>query len=163
MILAFAHPALVVDDVERAREFYEQMFGFTVLSREGWSNNPLVDSAVGSQNAHCRGYMMAGHNCYLELFEFDTPEQKGPAPADLGPHERGIRHISFYVDDCRAEFQRCLALGGQPLGTPPPVESGLNAVYMRDPCGNIIELCEIPGPAENPTALPGVARLNEEK
>ena len=28
MILAFAHPALVVPDLERAREFYEAMFGF---------------------------------------------------------------------------------------------------------------------------------------
>lgn len=162
MILAFAHPALVVDDVELARSFYEQMFGFKVISREGWSNNPALDAAVGSKNATCRGYMLAGHNCFLELFEFDAPQQQGPAPAELGPHERGIRHISFYVDDCRAEYQRCLALGGLPLGTPAPADSGINAVYMRDPCGNIIELCEVPQPEENPINLPGIAQLNEE-
>jgi glyoxylase I family protein len=162
MILAFAHPCLVVDDVELARSFYEQMFGFKVISREGWSDNPQVDAAVGSQNAACHGYMLAGHNCFLELFEFNAPQQHGPAPADLGPHERGIRHISFYVDDCRAEYQRGLALGGLPLGRPAPADSGINAVYMRDPCGNIIELCEVPCPEEEPTRLPGIARLNEE-
>lgn len=162
MILAFAHPCLVVDDVERARAFYEQMFGFRVISREGWSQNPLVDSAIGSEQSSSRGYMMAGHNCFLELFEFDAPEQNGPAPAELGPHERGIRHLSFYVDDCRAECRRFLELGGTPLGEPPPAESGINVVYLRDPSGNIIELCEIPRPEEEPTRLPGIARLNED-
>ena len=73
MILAFAHPCLVVDDVELARSFYEKMFGFRVISNEGWSDNPLVDGAIGSRNSSSRGYMMAGHNCYLELFEFATP------------------------------------------------------------------------------------------
>ena len=162
MILAFAHPCLVVDDVELARSFYEKMFGFRVISNEGWSDNPLVDGAIGSRNSSSRGYMMAGHNCFLELFEFDAPTQRGPAPQELGPHERGIRHISFYVDDCRAEYQRCLELGGQPLGAPAPPDSGLNAVYMRDPSGNIIELCEVPSPEEEPTLLPGIARLNED-
>ena len=162
MILAFAHPGLVVDDLERARAFYEEMFGFRVISNEGWSDNPLIDSAIGSRNSSSRGYMMAGHNCFLELFEFDAPTQQGPAPQDLGSHERGIRHLAFYVDDCRAEYQRCLELGGRPLGAPAPQDSGINAVYVRDPCGNIIELCEVPRPEEQPTRLPGIARLNED-
>jgi len=161
MILAFAHPCLVVDDVERARTFYEQMFGFRVIGDEGWSDNPVVDSAIGSRGSSCRGYMLAGHNCFLELFEFDAPEQEGPTPGDMGPQEQGIRHLAFYVDDCRAEYRRCLQLGGVALGAPAPVDSGVNAVYLRDPCGNIIELCEVPGPEEEPTRLPGISRLNE--
>ena len=160
MILAFAHPCLVVDDVERAREFYQQMFGFRVINDEGWSDNAIIDAAIGSRGSRSRGYMMAGHNCFLELFEFEAPEQSAPHPAQLGSHEQGIRHIAFYVDDCRAEYERCLSLGGLPLGEPAPRSSGVNAVYMRDPCGNIIELCEIPRPEENPTFLPGVRCLN---
>jgi glyoxylase I family protein len=163
MILAFAHPCIVVDDVEVAREFYQQMFGFRVINNEGWSDNPIVDAAIGSRDSSCRGYMLAGHNCYLEMFEFDSPQQTAPDPGTLGPHERGIRHISFYVDDCRAEYQRCLSLGGQPLGQPAPRGSGLDAVYMRDPSGNIIELCEVPRPEENPTALPGINCVNQEQ
>ena len=162
MILAFAHPGLVVDDLERAREFYEQMFGFRVISDEGWSDDPVVDGAIGSSGSRSRGYMLAGHNCFLELFEFEAPEQGAPPPAQLGPHEQGIRHLSFYVDDCRGEYQRCLSLGGLHLGQPAPRETGVNAVYLRDPCGNIIELCEIPGPGENPAQLPGIKCLNKE-
>ncbi len=163
MILAFAHPCIVVDDVEVAREFYQQMFGFRVISDEGWSDNPTVDGAIGSNKSSSRGYMLAGHNCFLEMFEFDAPEQTAPHPRSLGPHERGIRHLSFYVDDCRAEYQRCLALGGQSLGEPAPKNSGMNAVYMRDPSGNIIELCEVPCPEEYPTVLPGINCVNQEQ
>ena len=163
MILAFAHPCIVVDDVEVAREFYQQMFGFRVISDEGWSDNPVVDAVIGSKNSRSRGYMLAGHNCYLEMFEFSAPQQTAPEPGSIGPHERGIRHLAFYVDDCRAEYQRCLELGGQALGEPAPRDSGVNAVYMRDPSGNIIELCEVPNEQENPTVLPGVNRLNQEQ
>lgn len=163
MILAFAHPCLVVDDIEVAREFYQQMFGFRHLSDEGWSNNPSVDAVIGSKDSSSRGYMLAGHNCYLEIFEFTSPAQTAAHPGSLGPHERGIRHLCFYVDDCRAEHQRCLNLGGTALGKPAPRDSGLNAVYMRDPCGNIIELCEVPCEQENPTLLPGINCLNQEQ
>ena len=163
MILAFAHPCLVVDDLEVAREFYQQMFGFRVISDEGWSDNSTVDAVIGSKNSSSRGYMLAGHNCYLEMFEFDAPQQTTAHPGVIGPHERGIRHLAFYVDDCRAEYQRCLKLGGQALGEPAPRDSGVNAVYMRDPSGNIIELCEIPNAQENPTVLPGVNCLNQEQ
>ncbi len=160
MILAFAHAGLVVRDIERARTFYQEAFGFKVLSKEQWQDNPVVDQAIGSSNSAAKTYMMAGHNCYLELFEYSSPESNAPEPAALGPHDTGIRHLAFYVDDCRAEFDRCIGLGATALGTPPARETGLNAVYLRDPCGNIIELCEIPTPEENPTNLPGISALN---
>jgi catechol 2,3-dioxygenase-like lactoylglutathione lyase family enzyme len=160
MILAFAHPALVVDDLERAREFYEKMFGFEVIGSEGWSENALLDRAIGSENSACKGYMMAGHNCCLELFEFQAPVQTGSAPAKSGPHEQGIRHLSFYVDDVRSEYARMLALGGLPLGEPVDLGDGVHAVYGRDPFGNIIELCEIASESEHPVRLAGIDRLS---
>ena len=56
MILAFAHPCIIVDDLELAREFYQQMFGFRVIGDEGWSDNPVVDGAIGSKGSRCRGW-----------------------------------------------------------------------------------------------------------
>jgi len=161
MILAFAHPGLVVPDLERAREFYERMFGFRVMSDEGWSDDPVIDRGIGSKGSASRGHLMSGHNCHLELWEFSAPDQQGPAPSTLGPHEPGIRHLAFYVDDCRAEYRRFLDLGGETLGEPVGDDEHGWIVYCRDPFGNIIELCEIPTPDETPTELPGVDRLGD--
>lgn len=158
MILAFSHPGIVVPDLEQAAAFYRDMFGFRVIGKEGWEDNPDVDKAIGCPNSASKGLMMAGHNCFLELFEYRAPEQTIPAPDRFLAHEMGIRHIAFYVDDVKKEFERLLSLGGSTLGE---IVEGGTAVYARDPFGNMIELCEIPGGDEHPTALAGISKLDE--
>ena len=159
MILAFAYPCLVVPDLEHAREFYEQMFGFKAVSKRGWDDHGAGNKPVGSQESSCQGYMLEGHNCYLELLEYRQAEPKARRPEFLDNHEPGIRHLAFYVDDCRMEYQRLQLLGGRAMGVPAgDAETGY-AVYARDPFGNIIELAEIPNQAVNPTTLPGVSCL----
>lgn len=155
MILAFAHAGLVVPDLDAARDFYAAMFGFTVVGEESWKDNPVVDEIIGSSGSASRTLMMAGHNCFLELFEYSAPLQGEVQPESLGPHEPGIRHLAFYVDDCRAEYERLLSLGGQVLGKP-----RVGVVYCRDPFGNIVELCEIPDDKEDPRDLPGLSGLS---
>ena len=159
MILAFAHPCLVVPDLEMARDFYQQMFGFEVISEEGWSDEPDMDSATGLEQSACRGYMMKGHNCFLELFEFSSPESTEHQSRYVNANEPGIRHLAFFVDDCWLEYERLQSLGGIPMGVPAGDPEHGYAVYCRDPFGNIIELAEIPGPDECPTQLPGISRL----
>lgn len=159
MILAFAHPGIVVPDLEAAVTFYYKMFGFEVINQEGWSDCPEADLAVGAINSACKGHMMKGHNCFLELWQYSSPTQSVEQPGKLGAQELGIRHLAFYVDDCRHEYERLLDLGGQVLGEPVASENGVYVAYCRDPFGNIIELCEIPVPEENPTRLPGVDKL----
>ena len=161
MILGFAHPALVVPDLEKARSFYETMFGFHHFCDEGWENNATVDRVIGVGGTACKGYTLAGHNCYLELFEFNTPQQQGPSPRTLEPHDLGIRHLAFFVDDCRAEYQRLLDLGGEMLGTPTDIGDGVYTAYCRDPFGNIIELAELPSKEEDPRNLPGINSLGD--
>ena len=159
MILAFAHPGLVVPDLDKARDFYQRMFGFTLLGEEGWEGSEAADRAIGLKGSATRGCMLAGHNCYLELWQYSAPAKTGPDPGSLQAHEYGVRHLAFYVDDCRREYQRFLELGGQALGEPTGSEEEGYIVYCRDPFGNIIELCEIPRPEENPIRLPGIDRL----
>jgi catechol 2,3-dioxygenase-like lactoylglutathione lyase family enzyme len=161
MILAFSHPGIVVSDLDKAVAFYRDMFGFRVISdQEGWENSPETDQAIGCPNSASKGAMMAGHNCYLEIFEYSSPAPTARAPGEFLAHEPGIRHIAFYVDDVRKEFERFLGLGGSKLGE---LVEGVTVVYGRDPFGNIIELCEIPSEEENPTQLPGVNSLGEFK
>ncbi|NNK96394.1 MAG: glyoxalase/bleomycin resistance/dioxygenase family protein [Desulfobacterales bacterium] len=160
MILAFAHPGIVVPNLEKAIDFYRRMFGFEVISHESWEKpSPDYDQGIGLKNSAAKGCLMKGHNCYLELFEFTSPSQRFEGPDKLGAHEPGIRHIAFYVDDARAEYQRLLKLGGQILGQPVGSDNNGYVVYARDPFGNIIELSEIPCPEESPDTLPGISSL----
>ena len=156
MILAFAHPGIVVPDLDKAIEFYSKMFGFKVIGHETWQDSDAYDSAIGLKGSAARGVMMAGYNCHIELFEYSAPAQTVAPPETFLAHETGIRHIAFYVDDPQAELDRLIALGGSALGSLP---EGGGAVYARDPCGNMIELCKIPSPEESPENLPGVKKL----
>jgi len=156
MILAFAHPGIVVPDLEKAIEFYGKMFGFKVIGNESWQDSAAYDQAIGLKDSAAKGVMMAGHNCHLEIFEYSAPEQTVAPPETFLAHETGIRHIAFYVDDAQKELDRLVSLGGTALGSLP---EGGGAVYARDPFGNMIELCKIPTPEESPTNLPGVEKL----
>ena len=58
-----------------------------------------------------------------------------------------------------ASIRRLQKLGGLPMGVPAGDAENGYAVYCRDPFGNILELAEIPNPAECPTQLPGISHL----
>lgn len=153
MILGFAHPALVVDDLDKASAFYRDMFGFQEISREGWNNDKTLDRAIGLKGSSAQGVMMAGHNCFLEIWVYETPTpSNNVSPRMLTAEAPGFRHIAFYVDDLQLETKRFLSLGGEELG-----QADQGAVYLRDPFGNIIELSEIPNAEEHLARLPGVS------
>jgi catechol 2,3-dioxygenase-like lactoylglutathione lyase family enzyme len=158
MILAFAHPGIVVPDLDKAIEFYSKMFGFTVIGNENWEDSEAYDQAIGVKKSAAKGVIMAGHNCHIELFQYKAPKATIAPPDTFLAHETGIRHIAFYVDDPQKELDRLVSLGGSRLGSLP---EGGGAVYARDPFGNMIELCKIPSPEENPTRLPGVSGLSD--
>jgi catechol 2,3-dioxygenase-like lactoylglutathione lyase family enzyme len=162
MILGLAHPGLVVPDLATAESFYCEMFGFRRLSEMAWQDAPAVDRAIGVEGSAARSVMLAGHNCFLELFEYQAPAASISHPGELGAHEPGIRHLAFFVDDVRAEYERLLALGGQRLGEPIANSAGRLAVYARDPFGNLIELCEPPDEEERLERLPGIQPPNDD-
>ena len=161
MILGFAHPGLVVPDLAAAESFYCEMFGFRRLSEMAWREAPAVDRAIGLEGSAARSVMLAGQNCFLELFEYQAPAASIGSPAELNANEPGIRHLAFFVDDVRTEYERLLALGGQRLGEPVANAAGRLAVYTRDPFGNLIELCEPPDEAERLERLSGVRIEND--
>ena len=156
MFLGFAHPCIVVPDADKARLFYQQMFGFTVNSVEQWANMPQVDVAIGVEQSAVTGFMMKGHNCFLEIHQFTSPVQSTVVPGNIKAHEQGIRHLAFLVDDCFEEAKRMQTLGGSLISEPVEVAPGVFAVYCRDPFGNIIEMCEPVTVSEQLDSLSGV-------
>lgn len=157
MILGFSHPALVVSDLERARTFYEDMFGFEVFAQESWdASDTLFNGAVGLHKSVARGYVLKGHNCFFEIWEYAAPPARGPNPAELGAHEPGIRHLAFLVDDVGEELARLVRLGGTAMNAPVGNAEFGYLTYARDPFGNIIELSTVGGSSRPLTELPGV-------
>ncbi len=136
------HAGLVVDDLERAIEFYGRLLGMEPIEVDEWSApSPLHDQAVGLTDSSARGVMLRGSNSYLELWSYHAPGRLGPDPADLGANEPGLRHLAIEVDDVDAAWHLVQQLGGSAMGEPVTTsQNGAAVVYCRDPFGTILEL-----------------------
>ena len=139
MIKGFHHPAIVVPDLEKAREFYGDVLGFTLVEELSWNNpSPVYDQITGLENSAARGYLMKCNNTYLELFQYNSPAVRCGTSQPCA-NEPGIRHLAFEVDDAQVEYARLKMAGGVTMNEPYIFPEGGSAVYCRDPFGNIIE------------------------
>ena len=80
-------------------------------------------------------------NGRLELVKFHSPPSQGDdghAPANA----RGIRHITFAVDDIDDVLARLRARGAELVGEVENYEDTYLLCYIRGPEGIIIELAE---------------------
>lgn len=148
MIPAFAHPCLIVPNLEKAGQFYQAMFGFKAMSRKSEKTSPDNGGGSGSQTPAHRSCVMKGHNCFLELMEDPKCTIAKAMVHFRDLDETGMHHLAFYVDDCWAGYKRFLALGGTMMGIPTGDSEQGYSVYCRDPFGNITELVEIPKQAD---------------
>jgi catechol 2,3-dioxygenase-like lactoylglutathione lyase family enzyme len=118
------------------------MFGFELLSELSWeAPSPEIDRVVGLPDSAARGNILKCANCFLELWEYTYPlscEDAGASSAN----DCGIRHLAFEVDDVHLEMARLLEHGGSAINMPQKNPRGFNAIYARDPFGNIVELME---------------------
>ena len=120
---------LVVADVERAREFYADVLGASVVREYGGTSVVLE---------------LAGTWLLLVTGGGPTPDKPTvtfapPADADLVSHE-----LIFRVPDCRAAYQELSRRGAVFLT--PPVESAWEVrAFLRDPDGHLVEISEARG------------------
>ena len=140
MIKGFHHPAIVVPDLEKAREFYEEVLGFALVEEFSWdSPSPVHDQITGLENSAARAYLMKCNNAYLELFQYVSPLSQNEVCRPSCANEPGIRHLAFEVDDAQVEYERFKLAGGITMNPPYIFPEGGSAVYCCDPFGNIIE------------------------
>lgn len=148
MATGLSHIGVCVPNLEQGREFYAGMFGFELLDKLEWPvGTEMADYTIGLQGSAAQGYVMKGANCYLELWQYSSPEPRGE-PAQRGANDFGIRHLAFEVENVENAVERLLQLGGSIMNPPMripeiPSMSEELALYCRDPFGNIIELLEV--------------------
>lgn len=143
MIVGFHHPGLVVPDLKTARRFYAEALGFEYMREYGWdeSSSELAEQAIDVAGSTTRCVLMKCGNCFLELFQFLTPQPQGD-PMQRRACDYGIAHLAFQVEDIEAAFEQLVAAGG--VVHNPPVQAGEAwSTYARDPFGNIIELMQL--------------------
>lgn len=130
------HVHLKVADLERAVTFYSGVLGFEVMQRMG-------DSAA---------FLSAGG--YHHHIGLNTWESSGGSPPP--PGTTGLYHIAIRYPDRRAlaDALRRLATAGVALEG--AADHGVSeALYLRDPDGNGVELYRDRPPAEWPRTADG--------
>jgi catechol-2,3-dioxygenase len=137
--LSFSHMGIFVTDVERMRDFYTRVLGFTVTDRGELetADGPLILVFLSRDPREHHQIVLASGR---------------PAQAGFNP----INQISFRLEDFAGLRELYRRLRHEPVSHIAPVSHG-NAlsVYFRDPEGNRVELfVDTPWYVRQPLRLP---------
>ena len=122
------HVTIVVQDLERSRQFYVDVLGMVSESRPAFPF-PGLWFRAGSTHVH---------------LILEHPES-GPAQVFI-PEECRIsrtRHVAFEVDDALAARDRLEELGLKLVDGPKQRPDGPTQIYLFDPDRNLVELFSV--------------------
>jgi catechol 2,3-dioxygenase-like lactoylglutathione lyase family enzyme len=135
------HVGIVVDDLEAATAFFEEL-GLEPQG-DGRVEGDSVDRVVGLEGTRAQVAMMEtpdGHG-RLELVKFHAPSSPD-GDRDAPANAPGIRHLTFAVDDVDAVVAGLQARGAELVGEVENYEDIYRLCYVRGPEGIILELAE---------------------
>lgn len=120
-----AHIGIRVHDLERSLGFY-RLLGFTKTA------GPIGAEPVA----------ILDHPSGLELnLIINAPAERAPnILMDVPGKHAGITHIALLCDDLEAAERRLADAGFPPSGGPVRFPNGAQALFVRDPDGNVVEL-----------------------
>jgi catechol 2,3-dioxygenase-like lactoylglutathione lyase family enzyme len=118
--------ALYVDDLDRARGFYEALFGLSPL----YSDQRLC------------AFDVAGRNVLLLFRRGASTETMRMPGGTIPPHDgSGPLHIAFAIPaDDLAGWEERLQVRGIPIEGRTEWARGGKSIYFRDPDGHLLEL-----------------------
>lgn len=152
MLSATRHFSITVSDIERSIEWYRDVLGLDLLSRQR-NDNAYTRALVGMDDALLEIAFLAlpaQEATALELIEYVQPRR---AAVELPTCQPGVAHIAFEVADIDSALARLAEAGTDPVSPPVEIDRGANrgmrACYLRDPDGFTIELMQPPA-ARNP-------------
>lgn len=135
-----SHVALVTPDVDRAAEFYENLFGFKPNRRTNKAAGPTFDDVADHKDVHIRAAWFDIGNMTLEIWQFVNPVTTDPG--EPFPFEKiGYNKFAFEVADIDKDYKRLVADGVEFLSEPVKSDESTE-VFARDPDGNLFSLIE---------------------
>ncbi|HBX53651.1 MAG: hypothetical protein A2275_10750 [Bacteroidetes bacterium RIFOXYA12_FULL_35_11] len=128
---SFLHIGVTCKNPKKFEDFYTNFFGFK-----------RVKSIFINENKELI-FLKDNSNLSFEIFPMDE-ERPVPQPEGDGFCYPGWRHIAFIVDDVDAKLAE---MGSSAVITQGPIgldkyTKGWKAVWIKDPEGNIIEICQ---------------------
>jgi len=128
------HTAYVSKDLEKTRQFYEDVIGLPLMAT--WCESDML---FGAERTYCHCFFGLGDGGALAFFQFASPEDQEL----FGPKmpESPFHHIALNVD---AETQKGIEARIKAAGYTEPqtyvLEHGYcRSVYINDPNGMIVE------------------------
>ena len=128
MVIAFEHVGMTSGDLDRTIAFYCGLLGLTLALRKTNERGEMAFLDTGNG-----------------MLEVACPAAEIARSRDVPPHEAGMRHLTFAVDDVDAMIERLEAAGVQ-IAEPP--RNAINTelirrlAFVRDPDGLLVELVE---------------------
>ena len=133
-VTIFSHVGQCVRDLERARAFYTEVFGFEEVLDLDVSGSQSATLLRLPDPVTLQAVYLRRDGLVLELLAFTQPAPN--EPRDRLILEPGLTHISLGVDDLDATCAAVVEHGGEVL-----TESRLpTAVFVRDCEGQLVEL-----------------------
>jgi catechol 2,3-dioxygenase-like lactoylglutathione lyase family enzyme len=146
---------VVVGDLVRAREFYEQL-GFTAAERDELRGAEAL-AHTGMPNAHVERQAMALGSERLVLLHFVAPADGRPMPPDTRGNDLWFQHIAIVVHDMDRAYGWLRALRVPHVSSAPqtlprslPAAAGISAFYFNDPDGHVLEIIHFPAGKGDP-------------
>ena len=144
MTVALRHFGIVVQDLDRALDFYGGLLTLKVIRRMD-EHGPFVDTILGRQAVRVTTVKLGGTNgeTLLELLKFHTPEVVEQSNA-RGLFHIGPTHLALTVGDIDALCERLRAAGVRFISAPQVSADGLAKVcFCSDPEGTPVELVQL--------------------
>ena len=141
----YVHTNLIARDWRSLADFYQRVFGCTIVLPERDFQGELLEAGSGIPGAHLTGSHLrlpgwGDSGPTLEIFSYNHLAER-PGTAVNRP---GFGHIAFEVTDVRSAREIVLAESGQAVGEVVTLQTAdgrrVTWCYVADPEGNVLEL-----------------------
>ena len=131
----YNHTGQVVSDLERAKRFYQQVFGFKFWYEITPPDGPTAKLSGLTPPLGMTASYLTLDGFVLELMHYSATDATASFRERM-MNEPGLTHLSISVDDVQATADKVVEFGGVIIE-----ETDVGAaIFVRDPDGQLLEL-----------------------